>query len=178
MGAIFMALVPGSQETLVSKSFSQEYSFEGSKWREALSPRQLLTLRGSEILVELRICWWWIKFQQQQPVLQKHFSISFEFKSAVMKFFQQSFGLSETVTSSRCKVWLQMCVFFHLWRTLANTFVILRDVYMQKTCNKTYTFSDQTSKLEKKKKVQLFGVLGDFLTIILIPNCSLLSTWG
>ena len=56
MGAIFMALVPGSQETLVSKSFSQEYSFEGSKWREALSPRQLLTLRGSEILVELRIC--------------------------------------------------------------------------------------------------------------------------
>ena len=61
-----------------------------------------------------------------------------------------------------------MCVFFHLWRTLANTFVILRDVYMQKTCNKTCTFSDQTSKLEKK--VQLFGVLGDFLTIILSPT--------
>ena len=81
---------------------------------------------------------------------QKYFSRGFEIESAGTDFFQQSIDRNEKVLihphprmlvpalRHAAKFGLQTVVVFHIWRTLASTFVILKGGHMPKLAKNTY----------------------------------------
>ena len=106
---------------------------------------------------------------------QRYFSRSFEVESAGTDFFQQSIGLSEKVLihphprmlipalRHAARYGCKCVVVFHLWRTLASTFVILKGGHLPKLATNIHVCKPNFKGGEKSPA---FWGVREFLTII------------